>query len=199
LRGRWLPVAAAAGVALALGVSTIVAVRLARVAREQATRAKHISEFAKHTFLSASSVWSSPLRGKSTPIQFGDILDNATERVGQELKGDPVDGADLRGPVATTYPVLGDPVKGEAHLSRAIQELRQTPERVSRLAAGLQLLLCNARSYQGHYVEALAACREALALAKASGSEFDLGGIMHDTAFMAVKSGAPFEEAEKLY
>ena len=199
LRRRWLPVTAAAGVALALGVSTIVAVHQARVAREQAARAKHISEFAKHTFLSASSVWSSPLRGKSTPIQFGDILDNATERVGQELKDDPVAEADLRGTLGSTYAVLGDPVKGEAQLSLAIQKLQRTPERVSRLAAGLQLLLCNARSYQGHYVEALAACREALALAKASGSEFDLGGIMHDTAFMAVKSGAPFEEAEKLY
>jgi tetratricopeptide (TPR) repeat protein len=48
-------------------------------------------------------------------------------------------------------------------------------------------------------VEALATCRESLAVARASGSKFDLGGIMHDTAFMTVKSGAPFEDAEKLY
>ncbi|MGA3016029.1 MAG: protein kinase [Bryobacteraceae bacterium] len=199
LRRRWLPVTAAAGVALALGLSTIVAVHQARVAREQAARAKHISEFAKHTFLSASSVWSSPLRGKSTAINFNDILENATERVGQELKDDPVAEADLRGTLGSTYAILGDPVKGEAQLNLAIQKLRQTPERVSQMATDLQLSLCNARSYQGHYVEALAACREALALAKASGSKFVLGGIMHDTAFMAVKSGAPFEEAEKLY
>jgi tetratricopeptide (TPR) repeat protein len=199
LRRRWLPVTAAAGVALALGVSTIVAVHQARVAREQAARASHISEFAKHTFLSASSVWSSPLRGKSTVINFHDILENATERVGQELKDDPVAEADLRGTLGSTYAVLGDPVKGEAQLSLAIQELQKTPEKVSRLASDLQLLLCNARSYQGHYVEALASCREALALAKASGSKLIVGGIMHDTAFMAVKSGAPFEEAEKLY
>ena len=199
LQRRWLPVTAAAGVALALGASTIVAVHQARVAKEQAARARHISEFAKHTFLSASSVWLSPLRGKSTPIQFGDILDNATERVGQELKDDPVAEADLRGTLGNTYAILGDPVKGEAQLNLAIQKLRQTPERVSRLASDLQVLLCNARSYQGHYVEALAACRESLALARASGSKVVLGGIMHDTAFMTVKSGAPFEEAEALY
>jgi serine/threonine protein kinase len=199
LRRRWLPVTAAAGVALALGVSTIVAVHQAQVAREQAARARHISEFAKHTFLSASSVWSSPLRGKSTAINFHDILENATERVGQELKDDPVAEADLRGTLGSTYAVLGDPVNGEAQLNLAIRKLQQTPEKVSRLASDLQLLLCNARSYQGHYVEALASCREALALAKASGSKFAVGGIMHDTAFMAVKSGAPFEEAEKLY
>jgi eukaryotic-like serine/threonine-protein kinase len=199
LRRRWLPVTAAAGVTLALGISTIVAVHQARVARDQAERAKHISEFAKNTFLSASSVWSSPLRGKSTVINFHDILENATERVGQELKGDPVAEADLRGTLGSTYAVLGDPVKGEAQLRLAIHELEHTPEKVSHLAADLQLLLCNAESYQGRYAEALVSCREGLRLAKASAPTPNLASIMHDTAFMAVKSGAPFDEAEKFY
>jgi tetratricopeptide (TPR) repeat protein len=48
-------------------------------------------------------------------------------------------------------------------------------------------------------VEALAACRGALSLARIRGSGLWAGGIMHDTAYMAVKSGEPFADAEKLY
>jgi len=196
---HWLPVSAAALSVLALAGLTVFSLRQSMQAREQAARAQRISEFAKNTFLSASSTWQSPLRGKSRAIQFQDILDNAAERVGKDLANDPLAEADLRGTIGTTYAELGDPVKGEAQIMRGLELIGRVPGGAPSLAAELQNRLCNARSYQGHYAEAYAACGDALALARRGASGLWLGAIMHDTAYMAVKSGAPFEEAEKLY
>jgi eukaryotic-like serine/threonine-protein kinase len=196
---HWLGVSAASAAILALAGLTVFSLHETAQAREQAARAQRVSEFAKNTFLSASSNWQSPLRGQSRSIQFNDILDNAAERVGRELANDPLAEADLRGTIGMTYSILGDPVKGEAQIRQAIALLKRTPGGSPRIAAGLEVRLCDTCSFQGHYAEALAACREALALARVYGADLGLGGIMHDTAFMAVKSGAPLEEAEKLF
>jgi serine/threonine-protein kinase len=196
---NWLSVSAASVAVLALLGLAVFSFHQSVQAREQAARAQRVSEFAKNTFLSASSTWQSPLRGQSRAIQFSDILDNAAERVGKEFASDPLAEADLRGTLGSTYAILGDPVKGEAQIMLAIQRLHTTAEEAPRIATDLQVRLCDARSYQGHYAEALTACREALALARVHGSGLSLGGILHDTAYMTVKSGARLEEAEALY
>lgn len=194
---HWLGVSAAAVAALA-GL-TAFSVYQSIEARNQAARAKRISEFAKNTFFSASPTWTSPLRGQSRAIQVSDILDNAVERAGKELGNDPVAEADLRGTLGMTYAMLGNPVKGEAQLRLAIARLAATPERSSRLDADLQDRLCNALSYEGRYLEALDACYAAAALARVYGSSYGLSGVLHDTAFMTLKSGAPLEDTERLF
>jgi serine/threonine protein kinase len=196
---NWLGVSAAGLAVLTLLALAVFSFHQSVQAREQAARAQRVSEFAKNTFLSASSTWQSPLRGQSRAIQFSDILDNAVERVGKEFANDPLAEADLRGTLGSTYAVLGDPAKGEAQILLAIQRLRATADGGPRIAADLHARLCDARSYQGHYAEALTACQDALALARVHGSSLSLGGILHDTAYMAVKSGARLEEAEALY
>ena len=196
---HWLAVSAACAAILALTGLTIFSLHEAAQAREQAARAQRVSDFAKNTFLSASSTWISPLRGQSRAIQFNDILDNAAERVPRELANDPQAEADLLGTLGSTYAILGNPVKGEALIRQALQVLKRAGGGSSRKAADLEVGLCNACSYQGHYAEALAACRDAMSLAKVYGSDLSLGAVINNTAFMAVKSGAPFEEAERLF
>ena len=196
---HWLAVSAACAAILALTGLTIFSLHEAAQARDQAARAQRVSQFAKNTFLSASSTWTSPLRGQSSAIQFSDILDNAVERVGRELGNDPFAQADLLGTLGSTYAILGNPVKGETLIRQALQVLRRAGGGNSRKAADLEVSLCNACSYQGHYTEALAACREALKLGRAYGSDLSLGSILNNTAFMAAKSGAPLDEAEKLF
>jgi hypothetical protein len=44
----------------------------------------------------------------------------------------------------------------------------------------------------------LAACREAVAICRVS-DRGHLGGMLHDTAFMAVNAGEPLPEAEQMY
>lgn len=199
LSRRWLPVGVVAVLSAGILTATGVAIYQARAARQQAARAERISKFAKDTFLSASPAVFSPLRGQNRAIQFTDILDNAADRVGVELKNDPVAEADLRGTIASTYSVLGDPVKGEAQLRRAIERLEQTGNATSAIGADMNHGLCMALSYRDQYQEALAACRKAVGLARIYGSDQPLAGLIHDTAFVTVKSGARLEEAEALY
>jgi eukaryotic-like serine/threonine-protein kinase len=196
---HWLAVSAAGAAVLALGGLTLFSLHETAQAREQAARAQRVSEFAKNTFLSASSTWTSPLRGQSHAIQFNDILDNAVERVPRELGNDPLAEADLLGTLGSTYAILGNPVKGEALIRQALDVLRRAGGASSRKAGDLEVGLCNACSFQGHYTEALAACREAMALARVYGSDLSVGTIINNTAFMAAKSGAPLNEAEKLF
>ncbi len=196
---HWLAVSAASLAIVALTVLTAFSVHETAQAREQAARAQRVSDFVKNTFLSASSTWTSPLRGQSRAIEFNDVLDNAAERVGRELGNDPVAQADLLGTIGGTYSVLGNPVKGEALLRQALALLQRTGRGSSRKAADLSVYLCNAYSFQGRYGEALASCNRGLALARVYGSELSLGSVLNNTAFMAAKSGAPLVEAEKLF
>jgi len=196
---HWLAVSAAAAAMVALAGLTAFSLHETAQAREQAERAQRVSDFVKNTFLSASSTWTSPLRGKSTAIQFNDVLDNAADRVVKELASDPVAEADLLGTLGATYSILGNPVKGEALSRQGLEVLERTGRGSSRKAADLGVILCNACSFQGHYTEALAACSQALALARVYGSDLSLGAVLNNTGFMAAKSGAPLEEAEKLF
>ena len=196
---HWLAASAASLAIVALAALTAFSLHETAQAREQAARAQRVSDFVKNTFLSASSTWTSPLRGQSRPIEFNDVLDNAAERVGRELGNDPVAQADLLGTIGSTYAVLGNPVKGEALLRQALDVLQRTGRGSSRKAADLSVILCNAYSFQGRYAEALSACRHGLALARVYGSELSLGAVLNNTGFIAAKSGAPLEEAEKLF
>ena len=148
---HWLAVAAAVATAAALAGLTIFSVYQSIEARNQAARAKRISQFTKKTFLSASPTWTSSLRGQSRAIQISDVLDNAADRAGKEFETDPAAEADLRGTIGLTYAVLGDPVKGEAQLRLAIARLATTGDSslISIiLALRSALLLSFVRSYK---------------------------------------------------
>ena len=195
---HWLAVTATGLAVVALASLTIVSVYQSGQARAEALRARRVSEFAKDTFLSASSYWYSPLRGRHDAIQFSDILDNASARVGKELGNDPEAEADLRSTLGFTYALLGEPAKGEAQLLLGVQLLPRIRGGAPRIAAGLYANLCDALSFQGRYADALAACRQAVALYRTVDHGV-LGSVLHDSAFMAVNAGEPLPDAERMY
>jgi tetratricopeptide (TPR) repeat protein len=80
-----------------------------------------------------------------------------------------------------------------------LQALPRIPGGAPEIAGRLYLSLCNARNYRGRYAEALAACREAVATTLRAGNRANLGGALHDTAYMAVNAGEPLTEAEEIY
>jgi tetratricopeptide (TPR) repeat protein len=195
---NWLAVSATGLSVVALAGLTIVSVYESAQARAQALRAERVAEFVKHTFVSASSYWDSPLRGKRDAIQFSDILDSACDRLGKALGDDPAAEADLRDTLGFTYAVLGEPAKGETQLLLGLQTLARVRGGSPRIAASLYVHLCDTRSFQGRYADALGACREAMAIWRISDPS-SLGGMLHDTAFMAVNAGEPLPEAEQMY
>jgi tetratricopeptide (TPR) repeat protein len=195
---HWPAVLATGLSVVALASLTVVSVYQSAQARAQAVRAQRVSEFAKNTFLSATSSWHSPLHGKRDAIQFSDILDNASARLGTELGNDPAAEADLRSTLGTTYAVLGDPAKGEAQLLLGLQLLSRIRGGAPAIAANLYANLCDARSFQGRYAEALAACQQAVALYRVVDHGI-LGAVLHDSAYMAVNAGEPLANAEGMY
>jgi tetratricopeptide (TPR) repeat protein len=195
---HWLAVPATCLAAIALASMTAVSVNQASLARAQAVRAQRVSEFARNTFLSASSFWHSPLRARHDAIQFSDILDNAAARLGQELSNDPEAEASLRETVGVTYSMLGQPAKGEAQMLLGLRALPRIPGGAPGIAGRLYLSLCNAQNFEGRYAEGLPACREAVAIYRVS-DHGSLGGALHDAAFMAVNAGQPLAEAEETY
>jgi hypothetical protein len=70
----------------------------------------------------------------------------------------------MRDTLGFTYAVLGEPAKGEKQLLLGLQTLARARGRSPRIAAGLYVHLCDTRGFQGRYADALAACREALAI-----------------------------------
>ncbi|MGA2039443.1 MAG: serine/threonine-protein kinase [Bryobacteraceae bacterium] len=195
---HWLAVSATGLSVVALASLTVVSVYESAQARAQAVRAERVSKFAEYTFLSATSFWNSPLRGRRDAIQFTDILDNAADRLGRDLRDDPEAEARLRGTLSGTYSMLGEPAKGERQVLLGIQTLRRARNASPLIAPMLYHSLCTALNLQGRYAEALAACRETAALCRVSDRD-RLGGVLHDTAYMAVNAGEPLPEAEKMY
>ena len=193
-----LAVLASALSVVALATLTVFSLYQSAQARVQAARAQRVSEFAKDTFLSAGSFWYSPLHGKHDAIQFTDILDNACERLHPALAADPAAEADLRSTLGFTYALIGQPAKGEAQLLLGLRLLPRIPGGAPRTAAGLYANLCDARSFQGRYADALAACRQAVALDRVA-DHGSLGAVLHDTAYMAVNAGEPLASAEAMY
>jgi len=183
---------------VALVSLTGVSLHASAEARAQAARAKRVSEFAKNTFLSASSFWASPLHGKHDAIQFTDVLDNAASRVGTELASDPAAEADLRNTIGFTYGVLGEPAKGEAQQLLGLKAIDRIPGGAPSLAGITYLNLCDTLNFQGRFADALSACRQSLAICRSGGLDC-LGGALHDTAYVAVCAGEPLPEAERLY
>jgi serine/threonine protein kinase len=195
---HWPAVVTSGLAAVLMAGLTVVSVYQSAQARAQAARARRVSEFAKDTFLSASSYWHSPLRGKHDAIQLTDILDNASARVGPAMAGDPEGEADLRSTLGLTYAMLGEPAKGEEQLMLGLRLIPRIRGGAPKIAAGLYASLCDTRSFRGRYAEALAACRQAVALCR----EWDpgeLGGALHDSAYMAVNAGEPLADAEAMY
>jgi tetratricopeptide (TPR) repeat protein len=94
--------------------------------------------------------------------------------------------------------VLGEPAKGEAQLLLGLQLIPRIRGGAPRIAANLYANLCDARSFQGRYADALAACRQALALYRVVDPSI-LGAVLHDSAFMALKTGEPVAEAEAMF
>lgn len=195
---NWPAVVASGLSIVALAGLTVFSVYQSAQARAQAARARRVSEFAKNTFISASSYWNSPLRGKHDAIQFSDILDNACARVSQALGSDPEAEADLRETLGNTYGMLGQPEKGEAQLLLGLNVLPRIRGGAPALAGRLYLSLCNVRNYRGDYADALAACRQAVAIYRVTDRGV-LGSALHDTAYMAVSAGEPLAPAEDMY
>jgi tetratricopeptide (TPR) repeat protein len=155
----------AATVALLAGtvVSTSQAVRAKRaerLAESAASRSDQVARFLKDML---QGVGPSVARGRDTQM-LRDILDQASERVGTELRNQPDVQVDLQTVIGETYTELGLPAKAEALHSEVLATATNLWGTEHTNVASAQVNLGRALQSQGKLTEAESLHRQALGL-----------------------------------
>jgi serine/threonine protein kinase len=169
VRRRWLPVSAAAVFVFGLLAATGVAIYQARQARAQADRAQRITDFTNSVFLAPSPNWYIAQSGYGKDTKLLDVLDSASRRLTDELKGEPLTEMTLRTSLARTYTSLGMYDRAEQEAERAWEILPSVAGQVPQVEAELAACRCDIPFRQTRYREAIPFCREAVRLTKKYG------------------------------
>jgi serine/threonine protein kinase/Tfp pilus assembly protein PilF len=160
VRRNKLAFAAAGAITAALLIGLGVSTWLFQRAKTEAARSQQVALFLKDML---AGVGPSVARGRDTTL-LKEILDQTAERVGKELKGQPVVEAELRAIIGDVYVQLGEYAKAEAMHREALRIARRIygPEHAEVASAmdnvGIALY------HQGKLSEAEALVREALAM-----------------------------------
>ena len=112
---------ALAAILVLLTAATIVSTSQYLTARREAARSAQIAAFLKSML---GGVAPSVAVGRDTKM-LAEILDHTSERVGQELRGQPEVEAEIRSVLANTYGDMGDYAKAERHQMRAVELLER--------------------------------------------------------------------------
>jgi len=103
-------------VALLTG-ATVVSIHQARLAHEEADKARRVSAFVKKTLLSTTPNW---FGTNSKSASVTDLLDGAARRVSQDLGSEPASEADMRLTLGRAYSMLGQHAKAQEQEERAL-------------------------------------------------------------------------------
>ena len=169
VRRRWLPVSAAAVFVFGLLAATAVAIYQARQARAQAERAQRITDFTNSMFLAPSPNWYIAQGGSGKDTKLLDVLDSASQRLTNELQGEPLTELTLRTSLARTYTSLGMYDRAEQEAVRASNILPSVAGQAPQVEAELAACRCDIPFRQTKYNEAIPLCREAVRLTKKYG------------------------------
>lgn len=181
---RWFRRHRLAGVSLLLGlfgllVGSVLAAWQARlahlerdVALREAERAERIAGFLTGVFTAPR-----PIENQGAPVQAGELLDRARERLSAELEDDPLLRAQLSGTLAETYRALGQYQTAEALLLEALAIDGLPDAGLER--AGLLLQLGRVHGYQARWSEADSRLAAAAELARAAGDLALLGSALN--------------------
>ena len=133
--------------------------RSASAAEAEAAKAERIAQFARSML---SGIDPDRARGMDNKLMHT-ILDEAAERVGRELSGQPEVRAQIERTIADSYASLGDYELAQQHFAAALEAARAaslSTGEIGRIAAGAATNLWN----QGRLKDALAAAEDAFAI-----------------------------------
>jgi hypothetical protein len=195
---HWLAVSATGLSVVALASLTIVSVYQSAQARAQAVRAQRVSEFAKNTFLSATSSWAQPSAWQARRDSVQRHSGQRLRAAGQELATIP-----RRKPICARRWALPMPCsvnrrKGKrncfwgSNCSRgfvaALPGLRPIFMRICAMPAPFRAATPTRWPHAARRWRSIAWWTTAV-----------LGAVLHDSAFMAVNAGEPLPDAESMY
>jgi serine/threonine-protein kinase len=193
-RHRW-GAAAAALVALSLGVGIAGTVWQSRRARQEAEKAREVKEFT----LSLFKV-SDPHNAKGHELSARDLLDEGARRVDVELRNQPEVQAEMMQLLGRVYGVLGVYDRGRPLLERALALQRATAGRDDAEVASTLHDLGTLVRDKGDYDEAEKMLRASLAIEEREKGEDDpaLAPILSDMGTLLNATGE-YDESERVY
>jgi serine/threonine protein kinase/lipopolysaccharide biosynthesis regulator YciM len=166
LRRRWLPATAAAVFVLGLLATTGVALYEANLARAQAVRAERLAAFTSGFFLAPNAMWFNRQGGQGQDTRVVDVLESASRRMSDELKGDVVTEFTLRTKLARTLMYVGIYDRAEQEADRAMSLLPSVTGKAPAIEAELAVCQCDLHFLQTKFRDAEPACRNAVRLVR---------------------------------
>jgi tRNA A-37 threonylcarbamoyl transferase component Bud32/tetratricopeptide (TPR) repeat protein len=163
-RRHWLVLTAAIVFVWGLSAATAVALRQSKAAQEQARKAETVSSF-------LTGMLSSGARFQFDPKRYtvAQMLDAAAAQLEANPPGqDPVDEAELRTSLASSYIAVEEPDKARHQLPFALATYRNRGDKVGEAKA---LLILGASYNDSNRLEAVKLYRQSLALQKTIGKD----------------------------
>lgn len=149
--------------------SAAQAAHSSKLAMQQATKAKAVSQFLVTLFESAD-----PERTRGDKLLVRDVLDAGAEKLSKEFANDPITLAEMQGVLGRTYRSLSQPKRAIDLLTQAAAASAQRQGKQSLEYARIALALANAEVDAEKFPEAETHFREALpAISKADGALSD--------------------------
>ncbi|HYL04408.1 MAG TPA: serine/threonine-protein kinase, partial [Thermoanaerobaculia bacterium] len=165
--------AAAAAAVLALAAGLVIALAQARRAQASAAtadlerrRAERVSEFLERTLSAANVGWSSDVKHAGPNVTLAELLDEAAERAGVEMRNDPAAAAAVRDAIGVSYLGLSLYRKAVPVLAAALRDAEQAAGPASAEAVKIKHHLAGAYRWSGDERRAERLLREALAAAE---------------------------------
>jgi len=166
-----------------------------KMAQTEAVKSRQTAQFLKDML---NSVGPSVALGRDTQL-LREVLDQTAERVGRELKDQPLVEAELRNTIGEVYLALGNVDKAEAMQREALALQRKTLGDENRDVATSLFSLAKALHVQGKYAEAESLHREALVIRrKLLGNENPEVATSLDNLSRTLRAEGKFAEAESL-
>jgi tetratricopeptide (TPR) repeat protein len=144
-----------------------VAAQQRDAAREEAMRATALNDFMEQILAGSDP----EAQGGAREVKVIDLLDQASERVGRTLAGQPEAEAEARGVLGKTFISLAEFDKGVAELERAVALREKGPGRDSVSQATSLQMLARAHRDAGDFDRALSLYQRAAAIVDAKGDE----------------------------
>lgn len=185
VRRHWVATSVAATLAVALVIATGVSLQQAALARRQADearrqetvarteaeRTRQLNRFMTGMLSSANPGWINSNAARAGTITVREVLDGASQIVGQELAASPLVEAQMRQTIGATYVSLGAYEQGRSNLERALVLYRGQGDALG--VAQAEATMATERNRRGHFTEAEALLRRALAYARSPGTRAD--------------------------
>jgi serine/threonine-protein kinase len=155
-------VALASAFVLGMTGAVVYSTRQANLARRQAVRAQHFSNFLGDLLSSPNPSWYNTLKSRGKNVTVVEVLGELRGRLGKELGSEPDVEIDLHRSIGRMYTAVGDHESARAELSAALQKQLALKDARPEDTAKIYVARAAENYYTANFAQTLADARAAL-------------------------------------